>query len=805
MLAERYELIRFIANGGMGEVWEAEDRSLKERVALKTIRSDALNEETLERFRREVKLARKVSHRNVCRVFEFGEHRAEDGRSISFLTMELLVGTPLDAVLRQRGKLPPDEALPLLEQMAAALDAAHAEGIVHRDFKSPNVFVVQGTTSSRVVVTDFGIARALSDDARVTVDPTQMIGTPGYMAPEQVEGSTVGPAADLYALGVVAFELVTGQLPFNAPSAMAMALMRLREPARRLADVEPALDPKWDAAVSRALARRPDDRFPSAAAFVDALRGSSAVSPPVALAATPPPARGSSRLWVALGAAGLVIASGAAILSRGNHATHAAITRGGTLRASTAVPGARFQPDLTGFSTPGIAAAHVYERLGHAGLVSRTMNANEAHFRLAGPRMFQPHPCWPGGRARAATVDDLAVSLKPLIQPGTTELKVVGDEVVLTGVPGEELEMSLGSIPFQPAMAGDCSAEAQTVASGTGPFRLERTVGPDRFELTRDDSNRAPGDQGPPYVDHLSLICAQSALAMVPQLKTGEVHLVEVPRSEWSDFFVDPQDRHPKLKPPFDALPLKVATMELPGTALVVLSINPLKPDSPLLDPHIRRAIAVGINRDAIAKLHERKLIPIGRLMPAGSAGAAPVLDETLDYRPDEARRLIASATADAGTRPLLLGYLSGYQQMLEEIARELQSEGLKVNTAEFSVGTDPEPFDMLLNVVGGQPDALPTLLAAAWGTPQLTPKSRALLDRMGGQNYATRVQQYANVERELLTELPLIPLASTSPHAPIRLYLHRPEVKGFADEDTHQVLDNGQLFLGVHLETEPR
>ena len=283
VLAGRYRLVRFIASGGMGEVWEAEDLSLHEHVALKTVRAEALTPELLERFRHEVKLARRVTHPNVCRVFEFGEHTRPTGEKVSFLTMELLSGRPLEDELRRRGRFTLASALPLLEQMAAGLDAAHAQGIVHRDFKSPNVFLEGTTEPQRVVITDFGLARAVGADVRVTTTPQQMMGTPAYMAPEQVLGADAGPAADIFALGVVAFEMVTGALPFAAETTLATALKRLSEPPRSARSLVPEVPEHWERALFVAMARQPGDRFASASQFIAALRapGASSTSLPV--------------------------------------------------------------------------------------------------------------------------------------------------------------------------------------------------------------------------------------------------------------------------------------------------------------------------------------------------------------------------------------------------------------------------------------------------------------------------------------------------------------------------------------------
>ena len=263
VLANRYRLVRFIARGGMGEVYEALDLELGEHVALKTIHPDRVGDRgAVERFKREIFLARKVTHRNVCRLFDVGFHE-----STTFLTMELLQGDTLAARIRQLGRYAPADALPIVQQMAAALDAAHAAGIVHRDFKSPNVILC----GSRAVVTDFGLARGTQATDESLSRSGEIIGSPGYMAPEQVEGRAAGPAADVYALGVVLFEMVTGKLPFVADTPMATAIKRLRQKAPSPREAASDLDATWEQAILRCMELKPEDRFPSAGAVARAL------------------------------------------------------------------------------------------------------------------------------------------------------------------------------------------------------------------------------------------------------------------------------------------------------------------------------------------------------------------------------------------------------------------------------------------------------------------------------------------------------------------------------------------------------
>lgn len=269
LLAGRFRIIRFIAAGGMGQVYEAEDQELRERVAVKTIRPDILAQQSaVARFKREVHLARQVTHPNVCRIFDLFRQAAKSGKAedeIVFVSMELLNGQTLSGHLRTAGAMSEFEALPLIRQMAAALSAAHAAGIVHRDFKPGNVVLVEtsGQQIPRAVVTDFGLAaQSLMPDETVSVSTGQhILGTPAYMAPEQLEGRLATAASDIYAFGLVIYEMLTGAQPFQGDTPMSAALKRLSEdpiPPRKL---QPSLSPVWEGTILRCLerdaARRP--------------------------------------------------------------------------------------------------------------------------------------------------------------------------------------------------------------------------------------------------------------------------------------------------------------------------------------------------------------------------------------------------------------------------------------------------------------------------------------------------------------------------------------------------------------------
>jgi TolB-like protein/predicted Ser/Thr protein kinase len=263
----RYRILGLLGSGGMGNVYRALDTELDEVVALKMLRHDlADQQEVVERFRREVKLARRITHRNIARVFDIGEAEGE-----KFLTMELIEGPSLAEVLAERRALPLAEALELAATICDGLGAAHAAGVVHLDLKPGNVLLERG---GRVVLTDFGIARALAE-AHAADGPH---GTPGYMAPEQVLGSgDVDARADIHAMGALLYEMVTGRQPWAGQSPYAIASARLREPPPDPRLVRPELPAALGEIIARAMAQLPGDRYGSAAEIALAL---SQLAPP---------------------------------------------------------------------------------------------------------------------------------------------------------------------------------------------------------------------------------------------------------------------------------------------------------------------------------------------------------------------------------------------------------------------------------------------------------------------------------------------------------------------------------------------
>jgi serine/threonine-protein kinase len=262
MLADRYQLEELIATGGMGTVHRAIDTHLGRPVAVKILKRVLADDATfLERFRREARAAAAISHPGVARVYDYGERSSEP-----FIVMELVDGDTLADRIAHHGPLHWEEAFAIAEQVASALSAAHAHGVVHRDVKPANILV---DWSGRVKVTDFGIARAAR--ATTLTRPGMVLGSANYVAPEQAQGSTVGPAADLYSLGCVLFESIVGTTPYQGRSAVAIATQHVSAPVPDPREYVADLPEQAARLIMRSLGKQPGDRFPSAATMAAAL------------------------------------------------------------------------------------------------------------------------------------------------------------------------------------------------------------------------------------------------------------------------------------------------------------------------------------------------------------------------------------------------------------------------------------------------------------------------------------------------------------------------------------------------------
>ncbi len=273
LIAGRYEIRNRLGKGGMGAVYRAFDRVLEEDIALKVLREDAANKsDAARRFRTEIKLARRVIHRNVCRIFEYGE---DAGRR--FISMELIEGTDLKRVIAQ-GSLTPDHAYEIAYEIAEGLDAIHGVGIVHRDLKTANIMLDAAGT---VRLMDFGIAKNVGEGTTGATATGHVMGTPAYMSPEQARGQKVEFRSDIYALGVVIYELFTSRTPFEGDTPVAVIMKHIHDPPPLEGSAAAGLPPALVPVLRRALAKHREERQQSAEALareLDAASGGTASS-----------------------------------------------------------------------------------------------------------------------------------------------------------------------------------------------------------------------------------------------------------------------------------------------------------------------------------------------------------------------------------------------------------------------------------------------------------------------------------------------------------------------------------------------
>lgn len=267
-LAGRYSIGRRIGRGGMAEVYAATDERLGRRVAVKLLHTNLATEnEFRSRFRREAQAAARMTHPTIVRVFDAGEDQfvRADGFEVTvpYIVMEYIDGVQLGELIGTPA-LTPEKIAKYMAGLLTSLEYSHRAGVVHRDIKPGNVMI---TTDDQVKVTDFGIARAISDTAGTIAQTTAILGTSSYFSPEQARGETVDGRSDLYSAGVVLYEMLTGQVPFQGDSAVAVAYQHVTEPPKRPSQVNPAVTPALDAVVLKALAKRREDRYQTAAEF----------------------------------------------------------------------------------------------------------------------------------------------------------------------------------------------------------------------------------------------------------------------------------------------------------------------------------------------------------------------------------------------------------------------------------------------------------------------------------------------------------------------------------------------------------
>jgi len=312
VLADRYRVYHRLGKGGMGEVYLAEHLDIGRQVAIKTLNAHLQDKpEIAERFMQEARTSSRVRHSNIVDITDFGK----TDHGAPFFVMEYLEGEDLKSVLKRERVLPWDRARDIILQVCAALSAAHAHGVVHRDLKPDNIYLIRQGEQELVKVLDFGIAKLISDAGDEMTQTGVLLGTPEYMSPEQAQDQPLDGRSDIYAMGVLMFRMFTGRLPFRAKAFMAVLAMHMQEPPPRPSEVDPTrpVTPSQEEVILRCLAKKPEDRFQSAdelAAAIRAIDAAGAFDIHFEVVAAPPPRR---ILGPALAALGLAAAVGVGV------------------------------------------------------------------------------------------------------------------------------------------------------------------------------------------------------------------------------------------------------------------------------------------------------------------------------------------------------------------------------------------------------------------------------------------------------------------------------------------------------------
>jgi serine/threonine-protein kinase len=331
VLSDRYEVEELVGTGGMSSVFRAHDRLLDRKVALKVLHQQFTNDaEYVERFRREARAVAALSHPNIVTVIDRGEHGSRQ-----FIVFEYIDGENLKALIQRRGPTPVITALELALQVARGLSFAHQQGLVHRDVKPQNVLL---NGDGQAKVTDFGIARSLDVQHGMTQTGT-VLGTSDYIAPEQAQGQRVDEHTDVYSLGVVLYEMLTNEVPFPGENFVAVAMRHINEPPPSIRDKRPDVSPRLEAAVQRAMAKRPEDRFQTMADFCRELeanlaeaQGQTVVAPALPRKGRAPRHQGANPWPIVLALLTLIAIGGviAYLLVHLNHGNGAGGAGGGT-------------------------------------------------------------------------------------------------------------------------------------------------------------------------------------------------------------------------------------------------------------------------------------------------------------------------------------------------------------------------------------------------------------------------------------------------------------------------------------------
>ena len=495
-LGERYALTDRIAVGGMGEVWRARDEVLGRDVAIKVLKAEYTGDVGfLERFRAEARHAAALSHPHIAAVYDYGEvpDDASPGASHAYLVMELVPGEPLSSELAREGALPPDRVLDLLTQASLGLAAAHAAGLVHRDVKPGNLLV---TPDGQVKVTDFGIARA-GDQVPLTATG-QVMGTAAYLAPEQALGRPATPASDVYALGVVAYEALTGRRPFGGESPVAQAMAHVNEvPPPLPADVPQPVRALVQGAMDKQASARPADGAAFAAAAGQARAGR---VPHWDARPGTTPADGSTVPMSAVGAGAAAAGAGAVGATRAMPVVPPAARRTGPVRTTTVTAGRAAPPPrrrVSGVLVTALVLLAVVA-LGAVLVATGVLGGDEDPTATTTPTT-QATTTPPPATTSSTTSSSSSTSTTTSSTTTTTTAEPVTVEVVAddyVGRPRKDVTQELEQLGLVVQAEPDPDSEApkdEVTAVAEGTYEEGDTVA-----VTYSDAKPGKGDGGPP-------------------------------------------------------------------------------------------------------------------------------------------------------------------------------------------------------------------------------------------------------------------------------------------------------------------
>src|SRR5262249_28318941 len=332
VLGNRYDILQLLGEGGMGAVYKARDRELDRFVALKLIRPElAASPDILARFKQELLLAHQVTHKNVIRIYDLA-----DADGVKFITMEFVEGSDLRRLLVDKGKVAPAEAVEIIRQVCYALHAAHSVGVIHRDLKPQNVMQ---DVHGRILVMDFGLARSVESDGMTQTGA--LVGTMEYMSPEQAMGNALDQRSDLFALGLIFFELLTGSVPYKAETALASLLKRNQQRAIPAITIDPNIPKSLSDIVSKCLERDLNLRYQNIQEILndlDAWQGKRKVAASSSLNVLQRWATTLPVKWIAVGALAFVVMIGGGIFLRNKFSAQPGATVSGPVTSLAILP-----------------------------------------------------------------------------------------------------------------------------------------------------------------------------------------------------------------------------------------------------------------------------------------------------------------------------------------------------------------------------------------------------------------------------------------------------------------------------------